>query len=705
MKHLLLGLALLALPAAPVYSQIPVQAETLAAQRGKIELILRVQDTRTVYNGKLVSLLTDDDPRVRERAVLAFGSIQDTSAMNLLMDRLTSDRDGDVQYAAAFAIGQTAGSMSRKTRRALEHDLIWSRLDLLPSGADPGRNPADRLIEELGRFGTEQALDDLMLRFGTTEPPPHLHAMIMSIARFAMRGIVSTDAVRYLEKRIKPTDSAPWEAVYALQRIGRNDEIKANLEQIVPLYTNADPLVRMYLASLLGKVRNDNICLEPLQKLAEFDPDWRVRVNAFKALGNFDLRGREGLIQSFRRGMLNDNMYVALAAIEGFATAHVTPGDSTPAARETLAQLERFARNEGDGYLWQLQAAAAMTAARLEKRAAARLIKPTAGPQPLLQAQLLIALGTTGSPDAAPTIIRFASGDDGVLRRAALEALSELGKRNPRDTAIVNAAYEASRSALASRDVALVTTAAGILADSLFLRPSSVQPLLDALDEAHVPDDIEAIQQIASTLGVLKDRRAVEPLRAQFGKRDRSVNEACASALTSITGQDYAKEASEYFEPIFTDFDFQFLEALPETVRVKMETIRGDVVMEWYRDVAPFTVMSMVKLTTQRGFFRGRTFHRVVPTFVIQGGDPRGDGWGGPGYSIRSEFSPLTYETGTVGMASAGKDTEGSQFFITQSPQPHLDGRYTIFGKVVSGMDVVDRIQVDDHIYDIKIIR
>jgi peptidylprolyl isomerase len=89
---------------------------------------------------------------------------------------------------------------------------------------------------------------------------------------------------------------------------------------------------------------------------------------------------------------------------------------------------------------------------------------------------------------------------------------------------------------------------------------------------------------------------------------------------------------------------------------------------------------------------------------VVQGGDPRGDGWGGPGFAIRSEFSLRSYETGTVGIASAGKDTEGSQFFITHSPQPHLDGRYTIIGKVVAGMDVVGRLQVDDRIYDIVVV-
>jgi len=88
---------------------------------------------------------------------------------------------------------------------------------------------------------------------------------------------------------------------------------------------------------------------------------------------------------------------------------------------------------------------------------------------------------------------------------------------------------------------------------------------------------------------------------------------------------------------------------------------------------------------------------------VVQGGDPRGDGWGGPGYSIRSEFSLLRYERGMIGMASAGKDTEGSQFFITHSPQPHLDGRYTIFGRVRTGMEVVDRIQVGDIITHVDV--
>jgi len=92
-----------------------------------------------------------------------------------------------------------------------------------------------------------------------------------------------------------------------------------------------------------------------------------------------------------------------------------------------------------------------------------------------------------------------------------------------------------------------------------------------------------------------------------------------------------------------------------------------------------------------------------VPNFVVQGGDPDGTGYGGPGYSIRSQYNDLSYTTGAVGMASSGKDTEGSQFFITHSPQPHLDDRYTIFGYVTSGQDVVDAIRQGDKINSISI--
>lgn len=113
------------------------------------------------------------------------------------------------------------------------------------------------------------------------------------------------------------------------------------------------------------------------------------------------------------------------------------------------------------------------------------------------------------------------------------------------------------------------------------------------------------------------------------------------------------------------------------------------------------TVLHFARLAG-KGYFRGIAFHRVVPAFVAQGGDPRGDGWGGPGSTIPCELSALPYERGTLGMALSGRDTGGSQFFIAHTPQPHLEGSYTVFGKVIRGMDVVDRLTVGDTILDVS---
>jgi cyclophilin family peptidyl-prolyl cis-trans isomerase len=120
-------------------------------------------------------------------------------------------------------------------------------------------------------------------------------------------------------------------------------------------------------------------------------------------------------------------------------------------------------------------------------------------------------------------------------------------------------------------------------------------------------------------------------------------------------------------------------------------------------DLAPATVINFIKLV-KSNYYKNNQFHRVVSNFVIQGGCPRGDGYGSLDHSIRSEFSDASYEAGYVGMASAGPDTECSQFFITHAQTPHLDGRYTIFAKVSEGMDVVHQIQQGDQILDIEFL-
>ena len=142
--------------------------------------------------------------------------------------------------------------------------------------------------------------------------------------------------------------------------------------------------------------------------------------------------------------------------------------------------------------------------------------------------------------------------------------------------------------------------------------------------------------------------------------------------------------------------------APPVSTQVYIDTDRGTIQIELAVLDAPLTVENFVALA-RRGFFDGLSVHRVVPDFVVQAGDPRGDGEGGPGYTIRDELNQRPYLRGTLGMALDWADTGGSQFFITHSPQPHLDAKYTVFGRVLSGMDVVDRIQPGDVIRRVRV--
>ncbi len=130
---------------------------------------------------------------------------------------------------------------------------------------------------------------------------------------------------------------------------------------------------------------------------------------------------------------------------------------------------------------------------------------------------------------------------------------------------------------------------------------------------------------------------------------------------------------------------------------VTIETTKGTIKIELYPEYAPKTVNNFVFLINE-GFYDGIVFHRVISNFMVQGGDPTGTGTGGPGYRFEDEFkgNPLKHETCVLSMANAGANTNGSQFFITHSPQPHLDGRHTVFGKVTEGQDVVNAIRQGD---------
>jgi cyclophilin family peptidyl-prolyl cis-trans isomerase/HEAT repeat protein len=668
--------------------------ETLKRQREeKIEVILRIKDRRTLHDGKLLSLLSDADPVVRRKAFLAYGSIQDSTALGVLTQGL-SDPDRAVQTTAAFALGQTGSLLSPASRAALEHDLLWNRLQ--------GTDAQDELIEEIGKFGTQDGLQDLVIRFGSEYPRVHEHGLTMAIARFAIRGITDASAVRYLLAGLRMSAQPAWETMYALQRVGDNPESKAEIEHLALIRESPDPLVRMHLATLLGKLRDQRVAREPLIRLASYDGDWRVRVNAYRALATFSLANDGVVLDLFRRALYDGTTSVALAAIAALKSSDITVADTAGSARELLRHLEAMVTNRDDAFAWQYQAEAATTLATLLRAAALPFFPDVQWPNLHLRADMLRALGSTGNPAAEKTLLAALDESDAITQAAALEGLAELARLNSTDTALRKTIRSQLPRMCETKDVAVVAAAAGMMADSLFADDRSTTELLNLIPSLQGADDTEALLEVIGALGELRDTRAVLPLLDLFSHAERPVAVQAAAALQQITGRDYAGKIGNR-EPFFTDFDFSYLRTLPDTIRVQFSTTRGDITAVLYKDLAPFTIMSMLKLSSQRGFYRGLSFHRVVPNFVVQGGCPRGDGWGGPGYTLRSEFSPALYLTGTIGIASAGKDTEGSQFFITHSPQPHLDGRYTVIGRVIEGQSVVDAIQRDERLYDIRV--
>ncbi|NPC85051.1 peptidyl-prolyl cis-trans isomerase, partial [Pyxidicoccus fallax] len=222
----------------------------------------------------------------------------------------------------------------------------------------------------------------------------------------------------------------------------------------------------------------------------------------------------------------------------------------------------------------------------------------------------------------------------------------------------------------------------------------ALEPLADRVPRE--PGDLA--EPVAGALVALQGRAAEPRFREWLKHPHANVRRVAAEALTQLTGQPVRSERVELPPDTFRP------EPAPAGAALVFRTAKGDITVRLDADEAPLTSGNLYTLA-QRGYFNGISFHRVVPDFVAQGGDPRGDGEGGPGYSIRCEMTRRPYRRGTVGMALAGKDTGGSQFFFTHAPQPHLDGRYTAFGEVVSGMEVVDALLEGDLIREVRAVR
>jgi cyclophilin family peptidyl-prolyl cis-trans isomerase len=252
-------------------------------------------------------------------------------------------------------------------------------------------------------------------------------------------------------------------------------------------------------------------------------------------------------------------------------------------------------------------------------------------------------------------------------------------------------ALEAVRALIAGED-AIVAGAAAATAG--MLKATEALPEVRAL-AARVPQEPDLAEPVAGALVALAGKEAEPLLRLWLGHAHSNVRRVAADSLTKLTGQPVRSSRVELPLGTFRP------PVAPAGAKLIFHTRKGDITVALDTAQAPVTSGNLSALA-RKGYFRNVTFHRVVPDFVAQGGDPRGDGEGGPGYSIRCEMTRRPYARGTIGMALSGKDTGGSQFFFTHTAQPHLDGRYTAFGEVTAGMEVVDALLEGDVILEVR---
>jgi cyclophilin family peptidyl-prolyl cis-trans isomerase len=281
------------------------------------------------------------------------------------------------------------------------------------------------------------------------------------------------------------------------------------------------------------------------------------------------------------------------------------------------------------------------------------------------------------------------------IEYAIPDVLRALATFKPKDLTSVLIAH------LQRSDVIVRGTAADLLGDQ---PPSDeiTRALTAAWPRVEKDSLNDAALSILDSLAKQKTAAANEPIKMAMGSPDYLVRRRAATLLKANGTGDFFRQAG-IVQTRNTSADYRrALSRINRRVYAVVTTTKGSFTIELLPSEAPLTVDNFVQLA-RRNYYRDVTIHRVVPNFVIQDGDPRGDGNGGPGYQIRCEINQVPYDRAVLGMALSGKDTGGSQWFVTHAPQPHLDGGYTVFGRVTAGMNVVDSIERGDVVKSVVI--
>jgi cyclophilin family peptidyl-prolyl cis-trans isomerase len=692
-------------------------APSIAAQKRPIPpptllQIVKAEDERR-WDDDLRTLLSSRNPSIRSRAALAVGRIGNEDSVSALTPLLEKDADVSVRAMAAFALGEIESATAAN-----------SLIAVLKNTGTPAEVRA-RAVEALGKIaGALPREQEARQR--------ELGAVILEALNSADQSTILfglTAALRSRPANAGPaiakflTHSSPRvraDAANALARL----RLKDGNDQLRRLVTaDLDPIVRANAARVLG-ITEDKQSFEALVARAIQDDDARVRVSAIRALASLkdpraveplSARGHVLTQRAFASRPVELNEILEIATTLGRLLAQKEDQTTVTWLRElnkslvhTAPEVElAFVRIAPATYLAEFgtgdqarkkvqetillnwRAAAGIAAGLGEVAALPETVPNKSELAATAQSLLRALLDYRNSGLTINTLVAVHS------EYAIPDVLRALAAFKPQDLAAV------AMTQLKESDVIIRSAAADVLGD---LPPSEeiTRALAAAWPQAANDTLNDAALSILDSLGKQKSSAANDVLKDALKSGDPLIRRRAAALLKTNGAGDFSSQVGTVHTRN-TDADYKrALARIGKTTRAVVTTSKGSFTIDLLPEAAPLTVDNFVQLA-QRDYFRNITIHRVVPNFVIQDGDPRGDGNGGPGYQIRCEINQVLYDRAAVGMALSGKDTGGSQWFVTHSPQPHLDGGYTVFGRVVTGMDVVDKIVRGDVIKSITI--
>ncbi len=679
MHRLAVGMMLVLMTGTAVRAQQPATdrpSDNLLA-RADLQAIVDLQVERDAK--ALVEHLGDEDPAARARAAFALASVQDSVAVPALLD-LLNDQNTTVQADAAFALGQSEGRVyapALLNALATTDDLTVQR----------------RLIEALGKKGDKASLVPLVS--WAWKDTAHTAEVALALARYGMRDLHAPEAVDYLIQTLHAPDADL--RLYAAYYFGRSRDTTAWATRADTVRTVLDSLsmddpAAMHLITGINRLGNP-VDTPRLKHWMETAEDWRTRVNAVRAM-----RARTdetGMRAALYDRLVDPSVHVAVAAAQALNDGKKWPEKDA----DVIKQWTQY-----NAYAWRITAPLLIGMARLGETSfvLGELERRRNSRNPLAYARALPALAALPGHHGFEILVNAAHSQNVRVAHAALGALATRWQED-RDTRAKRPAYfDIFADGLQRKDQALAWTSARALSDSLFRALGSTTLLQEVYETCEPAEDLDVMTAILSALGNSGDPEAEAFLRREMTYPHTDIVIAAGNALKNLTGETPAMPTGH--QPPERTIDWAYLQALGPHPQLVLQTPKGAITIALDTEQAPLTTQTLTQFASA-GQFDDVPFHRVVPNFVIQGGDfARRDGFGGPPFDIRSEFTRIPYRRGAAGMASSGKDTEGSQYFITHSIQPHLDGRYTAFGYMLDGFDVLDTLYEDDHVVTATVI-